>query len=209
MNARIPLVEIFASLQGEGANTGKPVVFVRLAGCNLACPWCDTDFRAQREMTILEIFNEVQALSPVHSVILTGGEPVIQPQFPSLAKQFHKAGYWVGVESNGIVDLPAESRPFIDYLAVSPKKGYAERYKPEHMIKSAQEVRIVVDGDCADFCLQMRQLIQADHYFLSPCEVGGKTNLHETVALLGRLNEKKNNPPWLLSIQSHKWAGFQ
>ena len=78
--------EIFHSLQGEGRHTGTPAVFVRFSGCNLHCPFCDTDHAVGREMSDEEIIAEVRR-HDVPLVVLTGGEPSLQLDAPFLKKQ--------------------------------------------------------------------------------------------------------------------------
>ena len=77
------LVEIFESLQGEGRNMGRPCVFVRFAGCNLACPWCDTDVAKRFSMSLDELLAEVLGFR-AKSVVLTGGEPALVDGMPEL-----------------------------------------------------------------------------------------------------------------------------
>ena len=90
------LVEIFESLQGEGRNTGRPVVFVRFAGCNLACPWCDTDVRKKFSASLDDLVAEVKS-HQAKSVILTGGEPSLVKGMAELISALKAAGYWIGV----------------------------------------------------------------------------------------------------------------
>lgn len=70
--------EIFYSLQGEGRNTGRATVFVRFSGCNLRCPFCDTDFKEYTEMTADEILETIRPWKRCGFVVLTGGEPSLQ-----------------------------------------------------------------------------------------------------------------------------------
>ena len=77
------LVEIFESLQGEGRNMGRPCVFVRFAGCNLKCPWCDTDVTKRFSASLDELLAELGQYK-AKSVILTGGEPTMQKEMPEL-----------------------------------------------------------------------------------------------------------------------------
>ncbi len=203
-----PVVEIFASLQGEGYNTGKEVVFLRFGGCNLACPWCDTECDAYARLDADAIVAKVSCLG-FRSLILTGGEPFIQDGLGDLMLRFKDLGFWIGVETNGVVAPPHAWSRLINYVSVSPKALYEELYDDERMLKRADEVRIVVDGDVEGFCERMRNRIEASHYFLSPCERDGMFNIEETVRLLGKLNDLRQRGKWMLSLQAHKLAHFR
>ena len=202
------IVEVFQSLQGEGYNTGKPVVFLRFGGCNLACPWCDTDYQVYETLDEETVVARVSAFR-IKAVIVTGGEPFIQKGLDVLLSRFKDLGYWIGAETNGIVAPPEDWLRLIDYVAVSPKALYADLYDDGQMITRADEVRIVAEGDVQDFCEQMRNRIEAAHYYLSPCEREGVFNVEETVKLLGVLNRGRRSGKWLLSLQVHKLAGFK
>jgi organic radical activating enzyme len=203
-----PVVEIFESMQGEGYNTGKEVVFLRFGECNLACPWCDTEYRAFETLVEEQIVSRVSALRP-KAVLLTGGEPFIQEGLESLLVRFKELGYWIGVETNGVCAPPQAWLRRIDYVAVSPKALYASLYDDERMVTRADEVRIVVDGDVRAFCEDLRNRIEAAHYFLSPCARDGALNVQETIRLLGALNRGRRQGKWLLSLQTHKLAGIR
>ena len=203
-----PVVEIFESLQGEGYNTGKEVVFLRFGRCNLACPWCDTDFSTCETLDEDTVVARVTALRS-KALILTGGEPFIQEGLEGLLLRFKDLGYWIGAETNGLVTPPQAWLRRIDYVAVSPKALYAALYDDERMMTRADEVRIVVDGDVREFCEEMRNRIGASCYFLSPCERGGSFNIEETVRLLGVLNRGRSQGKWALSLQAHKLAHFR
>ncbi|AHG78095.1 7-carboxy-7-deazaguanine synthase QueE [Mannheimia varigena] len=202
-NPTFPIVEIFESLQGEGFNTGMPAIFVRFGKCNLTCPWCDTNYNQFEAWTLSEILAKVKSYA-AKNVIITGGEPTIQPNLSLLLEQMKQAGYFLAIETNGLKEIP----PQIDYIATSPKRMYQEKYQ-RRCIEFANEVRIVVDGEVQEFCEQLETQIKADHYYLSPCEVDGKMNLLETITQLGLLNQRANKPKWQLSIQTHKIVGIE
>lgn len=196
------IVEIFETLQGEGYNTGMPSVFIRFGKCNLACHWCDTNYNQFNMMSLSTIIQQVQQFS-AKNIIITGGEPTIQLQLEILLNQLKSNGYFIAIETNGLKDVPSQ----IDYIATSPKRLYADAYD-KRCIKTADEVRIVVDDDVFDFCEQIEQKITAKHYYLSPCEQNGVMNILSTITLLGRLNARDDKPRWQLSIQTHKLCGI-
>jgi len=189
------LVEIFESLQGEGRNTGRPCAFVRFAGCNLKCPWCDTDVRRKFSASATDILKELKGFK-AKSVILTGGEPTLQPDMPELVAALKKAGYWIAVETNGTI--AADWLQFVDYVACSPKLG------SEIALDSADEVRVVAESDeCDAFCRAVRKRIAAQDYYVSPCERDGQIDFATAKSVLSRLEG------WSLSVQLHKILGFR
>lgn len=197
------IVEIFETLQGEGFNTGMPSIFIRFGKCNLACPWCDTNYNQFETKTLAEIMATVRGFS-ARNIIITGGEPTIQPNLERLLDVLKAEGYFIAIETNGLKSVP----PQIDYIATSPKRRYQKNYL-QHHIPFANEVRIVVDGEVIAFCEQIEQTIPAAHYYLSPCEQNGEMNMLETITQLGKLNQRPNKPRWQLSIQTHKIAGIE
>lgn len=203
-----PVAEIFESLQGEGANTGRPAVFLRFGKCNLACPWCDTNHRAYEMLTGQAILGRIAQFKP-KSVILTGGEPLIQRALPACAETLKHQGYWLALETNGLIEPPQALRRNLNYTAASPKAMYADLYDDDRMIRQADEVRIVADGDVISFCRDIRRRITAATYFLSPCDRGGSMNIEDTIRQLGLLNQSHTKDKWLLSVQAHKLAGIQ
>ena len=187
--------EIFYSLQGEGFWTGTPMVFVRLSGCNLKCPFCDTDHLGFREMSAEEITAETKASGGVCGrVCVTGGEPGLQLD-KALVDALHEAGYRIHVETNGTRPLPEG----VDWVTLSPKSDVPGlKGDGTVVLERADEVKVVyavgVDEKWAAF--------PADWHFLQPCDSGdpekNKAILAET------LDHIQRNPTWRLSLQTHK-----
>ena len=198
------LVEIFESLQGEGRNAGRPCVFIRFAGCNLKCPWCDTDVKCRFSASLDEIVKEVKGFR-AKSVILTGGEPTLVKEMPELVAALKKEGYWIGVETNGTI--AADWLGFVDYVACSPKAEFAGLYRSgkdsASPLLSADEVRVVASSEKAvEFCKWIRGRIAATDYYVSPCDHDGKIDFATAKSVLSQLDG------WSLSVQLHKILGF-
>ena len=195
--AKYDLVEIFESLQGEGRNMGRPCVFVRFAGCNLACPWCDTDVSCRFSATLDELLKEISGFR-AKSVVLTGGEPTLVDAMPELVAALKERGYWIAVETNGTND--AEWLQFVDYVACSPKSEFPDSVE----LSRADEVRVVASSeDVVGFCRDIRGRIAATDYYVSPCERGGEIDFATAKSVLSQLDG------WSLSVQLHKILGFR
>jgi 7-carboxy-7-deazaguanine synthase len=137
--------EIFRSIQGEGYFLGKPAVFVRMCGCNLHCGFCDQkeSWNEGVELSILEIIHKVERLlMPKDLLIITGGEPTIQPQFDEFTREIRKRfpDNLLTIETNGEV-MPITLRLY-DWITVSPK---TENALP--VVECADEIKIVVPSD--------------------------------------------------------------
>lgn len=203
------LNSVFTSLQGEGRNVGRPATFVRFASCNLSCSWCDTHRTEHLVLSLDELVGKIRRRERKF-VILTGGEPSIQPGLTELVRKLKDAGFTVAMETNGL-EAPPEPEVF-DYIACSPKADYVTRYRDGRMLASANEVRIVAqDENIASFCRNMRERIAANDYYISPLEVEGKIHYHRALTLLSKVNKlmPDANPPWALSIQMHKVIGIR
>lgn len=192
--------EIFYSLQGEGHNTGRAAIFVRLAGCNLRCAFCDTDFHAYTEMSDEDI---LQAIAPYegHFVVITGGEPTLQVD-EGLIDLLHRHGYEVAMETNGTHPLPRN----LDWSTVSPKALFfaGERQKAAMpVVKRCNELKCVFAacGQVDDFG------IEADYYYLQPCDTGNEEV--DRLTLKRCIDYIKRHPRWRLSLQTHKMIGVR
>lgn len=207
--------EIFFTLQGEGANTGRPAVFCRFSGCNLwtgreddrhkaVCQFCDTDFVGTngtgggRFKTPQALADSVASTWPAHTaalatkfVVCTGGEPLLQLD-EQLIDELHARGFTVAVETNGTQAVPNG----IDWLCVSPKAGAALA------VQSGSELKLVFPQRAFD-PVQFEKLA-FQHFYLQPMD-GPDLDRNTRLALEYCLA----NPQWKLSIQTHKLLGIR
>ena len=190
----LQLAEIFYSVQGEGTWTGTPAVFVRLAGCNLSCAFCDTDYSLRFFAPVEDVVARVRAEGgDCPMVILTGGEPLAQAQTPALIEALRADGRRVHIESNGTLALPL---PDDVWLTVSPK----ERLSPE-LARRADEAKLIVDGRVPEEWVDA--FPPQTPLFLQP-----EGNKPANVALA--VDAVKRDPARLrLSLQTHKFIGVR
>ena len=187
---------IFFSLQGEGRNTGRAAVFIRFAGCNLRCSFCDTEFNTYREMSGEDILAAISGY-PSHFVVLTGGEPTLQVD-EAFVNLLHQQGYEVAMESNGTRPAPQN----LDWLTVSPKEG-GKWEKNNDNCRQPDEIKIVFDDEInpEEFIAHSSFLIPPLLY-LQPCDTGdAERNRVITQACVDYI---KAHPRWRLSLQTHK-----
>ena len=182
--------DIFYSLQGEGRNTGRAAIFIRFAGCNLKCPFCDPDFADYTELSDADILNRIKAY-PSHFVVLTGGEPSLQVDRP-FVDLLHAHGYEIAMETNGthaIVDG-------IDWVTCSPKG--------KSVITRCNELKCIFEEStvCPD-----DHGIQADYKYLQPCDVQDARRNADIVKRC--FDYILQHPEWRMSLQTHKLVGFK
>jgi 7-carboxy-7-deazaguanine synthase len=205
--------EIFYTLQGEGANAGRPAVFCRFAGCNLwsgreadrataVCQFCDTDF-VGTDGTLGGKFAGADALAdqivaqwptPDHSnrfVVMTGGEPLLQVD-AALIDALHARGFEIAVETNGTITAPAG----IDWICVSPKAG------APWVQRAGQELKVVWPQ--AGFALEELEAADFENRYLQPMDnILRADNTEKCIAMC------LQNPKWRLSLQTHKITGIR
>ncbi len=188
----LQLSEVFYSIQGEGTWTGTPAVFVRLAGCNLACDFCDTDYSTKFFAGVQEIVAMVRETGgDCPMVVLTGGEPLAQAETPALIEALRRDGRRVHIESNGTIftELPDDV-----WLCVSPKERVDQR-----MAARANEAKLIVDRRVPEEHLAL--FAQKPTILLQP-----EGNRPSNVALA--LDYAKAHPQrFRLSLQTHKFIG--
>ena len=203
--------EIYYTLQGEGANTGRPAVFLRFAGCNLwtgreedradaVCTFCDTDFVGTdgpgggKFTTAEDLATAVAAAWPdgdrARFVVCTGGEPLLQLDTP-LVDALHAAGFALAVETNGTEQAP----PGLDWVTVSPKAEAAL------VLTSGDELKLVYPQD--DARPERFAGLAFRHFFLQPMD--GPDRERNTVLAVAYCLA---HPQWRLSLQTHKLLGI-
>ena len=186
--------EIFHSLQGEGYNSGTPAVFIRFSGCNLQCPFCDTQHESGTEMTEQEVVEAVKHLAPRSSlVVITGGEPALQLT-ASLVDALHEIGKRVAVETNGTLPLP----PNVDWITLSPKNAWLGN-EAMPVLTCADELKVLYDGSHDPSAFDS---IAATHRFLQPMDTG---DANRNADLMQQAADYcLQHPQWRLSLQIHK-----
>lgn len=204
--------EIFKTLQGEGAQSGRAAVFCRFAGCNLwsgreadrvtsVCSFCDTDFVGM-DGTGGGRFTDAEALASAieaewagssfkRYVVLTGGEPLLQVD-AALVDALHARGLEIGVETNGTQPAPDG----LDWICVSPKAD------AELVLREGDELKLVYPQEKA---LPDRfEHLAFEHFFLQPMDSPtAAANLEAAITYC------TDNPRWRLSLQSHKMIGIR
>ena len=207
--------EIYYTLQGEGAQTGRPAVFLRFTGCNLwsgreedrasaVCNFCDTEFVGTdgpgggKFTTAKELAAAVQVAwpeSPVPDnpcVVCTGGEPLLQLDAAAI-DALHEAGFEVAVETNGTLPAPAG----LDWICVSPKAA------AKVVQTSGDELKLVFPQAEPEAQPEKFADMQFSHYFLQPMDSADRdANVQAAIQYC------LENPHWKLSLQTHKIVGI-
>ena len=200
------LAEIFKSLQGEGKNQGKPCLFIRLAGCNLNCRWCDTAYARAggMEMNLDMILEQVWRTNPSY-VCITGGEPLLQAtELEPLLISLHKRGTAIDIETNGTFDF----RKLQPYASICmdvkcPSSGEQSNLALLDAIRPQDSVKFVVKDEVD--CQYARDIITKyrirGEIFLSPVYGSDYSVISKFILV--------NNLPVRLQVQLHKIIGVK
>lgn len=174
------IIEIYKSLQGESSFSGLPCVFVRLAGCNLRCDWCDSEytFRGGQKLTVEEVESEVRRLLPAGGLVeLTGGEPLLQErEAVPLMKRLIECGYILLLETSGersLLQVPPAVFKIVDVKCPDSGEGDSFRLENLNLLCIHDEVKFViasrVDYEFArDFCRQHELAAKVGNVIFSP-----------------------------------------
>ena len=153
--------EIFHSIQGESTRAGEPCVFVRLAGCNLRCVWCDTAhaFHEGAEQSVEQVLERVAAYD-CRMVEITGGEPLLQPDVIPLMQQLLARGHEVLLETGGsrpIEAVPVGVKRIIDVKCPGSGESRSNRWENLEHLREGDEIKLVI-ADRADYDWAVRQI---------------------------------------------------
>ncbi|MGB2925506.1 MAG: 7-carboxy-7-deazaguanine synthase QueE [Limnothrix sp.] len=194
-----PIVETFHSIQGEGAWFGVSAFFIRLAGCDVGCPWCDTknswSAKHHPTVTVAELCKQVAAAKP-QMVVITGGEPLMHDLRP-LTRRLQALNIPLHLETSGAYPLSGE----FDWVTLSPKT-----FKPplSDIYGQVNELKVVIDGEAdLDWAIAEAQKIDPTiPKYLQPQwenEASQRLVFDHVLA----------NPDWRLGLQTHKFLGVQ
>ena len=200
--------EIFYTLQGEGAQAGRPAVFCRFSGCNLwtgrendrataICKFCDTDFVGTNGVGGGKFATSDELAAAINRewpdtytaskyVVFTGGEPLLQLD-TALIASMHRLGFTIAIETNGTLPVPDG----VDWVCVSPKMG------SELVVLRGNELKLVIPQ--ANQVLAEYEGLAFEHFYLQAMD-GPDQQRHIQLAI----ETCKRNPKWKLSLQTHK-----
>ena len=200
------IADIFRSVQGEGSNQGRPCLFIRLAGCNLKCHWCDTPESRSggKEMSLDSILEQVRRSNPPY-VCITGGEPLLQAdELETLITSLNKRGMFIDIETNGTIDF-TRFQPFASICmdVKCPSSGEQSDLSLLGKIRPEDSVKFVVKDE-AD-CRYAQEVIKnhriAGEIFISPVFDTDYQTLATFVLA--------NNLPVRMQVQLHKIIGVK
>lgn len=192
----LPVVETFHSIQGEGAWAGVNAFFIRLAGCDVGCPWCDTKESWNRDrhpqLSVAELTEAAFAANPT-IVVVTGGEPTMHDLKP-LTSALHSAGLRVHLETSGAHPLSGD----FDWITLSPKQFKAPL---SSIYDQVAELKIVVK-ESIDFKWAEEQSAKIPSETLQYLQPEWKTHLSSQSLIFEYILQ---HPQWRMSLQTHKF----
>ena len=215
----LPLIEKFHSLQGEGFHTGKSAFFIRLAGCNVGCAWCDTkhswDQKKYPLISIEKIINEIKSARKKGAsfLVITGGEP-LQHNLDNLCQAINKETskgnnnpIKIHIETSGVNKISGN----YDWITLSPKRHFPPK---TYFLTNFNELKIIInDQKDIDFAIQIKQEIVNIYQKLSSrvknAQLDKKYYLQPAwkndAGFSLTIDFVKNNPEWNFSLQTHKY----
>ena len=193
---KLPVMESFYTLQGEGYHAGKAAYFIRLGGCDVGCVWCDVkeswDASIHPQFSIDEIVAEASKYTGRMAVI-TGGEPLMY-NLEDLTRALHKAGFLTNIETSGVYHITGSW----DWVCFSPKKF---KRPHESIYAAANELKVIVYNK-SDFAFAEKHaaLVNKDCMLLLQPEWGKQSQMLPLI-----IDYVKENPKWKVSLQTLKF----
>ena len=192
----LPLMEDFYTIQGEGFHQGRAAYFIRLAGCDVGCVWCDVkdswDVTRHPQTEITTIIDRIK-LTPAEIVVVTGGEPLMH-KLDELTKQLKDAGYKTHIETSGAWPLSGDW----DWICLSPKKFKAPL---ENLPSAANELKVVIFNK-TDFEWAEKYAARVNNDCMLYLQPEWEKASVVTPLIIDYI---KNHPRWQLSLQLHKY----
>ncbi|WP_020530737.1 7-carboxy-7-deazaguanine synthase QueE [Flexithrix dorotheae] len=193
---RLPVMEAFYTIQGEGFFTGHPAYFIRLGGCDVGCVWCDVkdswDADAHPKMDVSTIVKEALEY-PARKIVLTGGEPLMY-NLDELTSALKNEGFQINIETSGAYPLSGK----LDWITFSPKKFKAPLTE---FYEAAHELKVIIFNK-SDFAWaeSFAEKMNPD------CKLYLQTEWGKQDKMMPQIVEYvKANPKWQISIQTHKF----
>ena len=196
---KLPLVEDFYTVQGEGYHTGKPAYFIRLGGCDVGCHWCDAKYTWNSKLHPPVDVDAVIARAksyPAQAIVITGGEPLLYP-LEYLTSELHKGGLDIFLETSGSHELSGR----FDWICLSPK---AKQPPVSAIFPLADELKIIITSE-SDFAWAEENAAKVS----KRCMLYLQPEWSQFESVMPSIVEYvKSNPRWNISIQSHKFMNI-
>lgn len=193
---KLPLVEDFYTIQGEGFHTGKPAYFIRLGGCDVGCAWCDAKYTWNPRLyppTDIGVVVDRAVACAARSIVITGGEPLMYP-LGALTAKLRERGLKIFLETSG-------SHPFsgvFDWVCLSPKR---KQPPLEEAFARADELKVIISGE-EDFGWAESNAAKVGEKCMLYLQPEWSVSERMMPAIV---EYAKSNPRWNISIQSHKF----
>lgn len=196
---KLPLVEDFYTIQGEGYHSGKPAYFIRLGGCDVGCRWCDAKYTWNPKVfppTDVATVVERAASCSAQAIVITGGEPLLYP-LGILTRELHARGLEIFLETSGTQPLSGE----FDWVCLSPKRQLPPL---EEAFRRADELKVIVqtEDDIAWAVECSKRVSRKCRLYLQP-----EWSVYEKI-IPTIVEWVKENPEWNISIQAHKFMNI-
>ena len=193
---KLPLVEDFYTIQGEGFHSGKPADFIRLGGCDVGCRWCDAKYTWNPKIfppTPIETIVDRACSCKAQAIVITGGEPLLYP-LGDLTRELHARGLEIFIETSGTNPISGE----FDWICLSPKRQMPPL---KEALLRADELKVIVQTK-----EDLEWAVECSKKVKSKCLLYLQPEWSVYESIIGDIVEwVKENPQWNISIQTHKF----